>query len=65
MAPSIHDAVLYSPANEAIEYIGIVRFDLGLTSTSIYRGPPSPEINAAWDRIAGDGYNLLPCSRHW
>ncbi|OAX44326.1 hypothetical protein K503DRAFT_765137 [Rhizopogon vinicolor AM-OR11-026] len=54
MALSMHDAVLYSPANEAIESIGIVRFDLGLTSTSIYRGPPSPEINAAWDRIAGD-----------
>ncbi|KAJ8593953.1 hypothetical protein M405DRAFT_761243 [Rhizopogon salebrosus TDB-379] len=53
-APSMNEAVLYSPANEAIEHIGIVRFDLGLTATSIYRGPPSPEINAAWARVAGD-----------
>ncbi|KAG1813502.1 uncharacterized protein BJ212DRAFT_1365326, partial [Suillus subaureus] len=53
-APSIDDVVLYSPANEAIEYVGIIRFNGTLGTPSIYRGPPSPEINAAWDRISLD-----------
>lgn len=53
-APSIDDIVLYSPANEAIESIGIIRFNGTLGTPSIYRGRPSPEINAAWDRIALD-----------
>ncbi|KAG2038079.1 hypothetical protein BDR03DRAFT_1091496 [Suillus americanus] len=51
-APSIDDVVLYSPANEAVEYVGIIRFNGTLGTPSIYRGPPSPEINAAWDRIS-------------
>jgi hypothetical protein len=51
-APSIDDVVLYSPANEAVEYVGIIRFNGTLGTPSIYRGPPSPETDAAWDRIA-------------
>ncbi|KAG1805895.1 hypothetical protein EV424DRAFT_1647224 [Suillus variegatus] len=51
-APSIDDVVLYSPANEAIESIVIVRFNGTLGTPSIYRGSPSPEIDAAWDRIS-------------
>ncbi|KAG1787783.1 uncharacterized protein HD556DRAFT_940453 [Suillus plorans] len=56
-APSIDDVVLYSPANEAIESIGIVRFNGTLGTPSIYRGSPSPEIDAAWDRIS---FNVRP-----
>ncbi|KIK38300.1 hypothetical protein CY34DRAFT_809476 [Suillus luteus UH-Slu-Lm8-n1] len=51
-APSIDDVVLYSPANEAIESIGIIRFNGTLGAPSIYSGSPSPEIDAAWNRIA-------------
>ncbi|KAG1883797.1 hypothetical protein F4604DRAFT_1736529 [Suillus subluteus] len=57
-APSIDDVVLYSPANEAVEYVGIIRFNGTLGTPSIYRGPPSPEINAAWDRISLNGCTL-------
>ncbi|KAG1730986.1 uncharacterized protein EDB91DRAFT_1349505 [Suillus paluster] len=51
-APSIDDVVVYSPANEAIESIGIIRFNGSLDAPSIYRGSPSPEIDAAWDRVS-------------
>jgi hypothetical protein len=51
-APSIDDVVLYSPANEGVESIGIIRLNGTLGAPSIYRGSPSPEIDAAWDRIA-------------
>ncbi|KAG2346600.1 hypothetical protein BDR05DRAFT_997555 [Suillus weaverae] len=54
-APSVDDVVLYSPANEAIESIGIVRFNGTLGTPSIYRGSPSPEIDAVWDRISYNG----------
>jgi len=33
----------------------IVRFNGTLDFPSIYRGPPSPEIDAAWARIGEDG----------
>ncbi|KAG0700057.1 hypothetical protein DFH29DRAFT_808109, partial [Suillus ampliporus] len=33
---------------------GIIRFNGTLDAPSIYRGRPSPEINAAWDRISFD-----------
>ncbi|KAG2751558.1 hypothetical protein P692DRAFT_20915657 [Suillus brevipes Sb2] len=33
-APSIDDAVMYSPANEAIEFMGIIRFDASLCASS-------------------------------
>lgn len=53
--PSIHLRIdtpsLYSPANVAIEPV-IVRFNGTLDYPSIYRGPPSPEIDAAWDKIS-------------
>ncbi|KAG1768891.1 hypothetical protein EV702DRAFT_979147, partial [Suillus placidus] len=42
-----------APANVAIEPV-IIRFNGTLDFPSIYRGPPSPEIDAAWARIAGD-----------
>ncbi|KAG1842863.1 hypothetical protein DFJ58DRAFT_805453 [Suillus subalutaceus] len=51
-APSIDDVILYSPANEAFESIGIIRLNGTLGASSIYRGSPSPEVDAAWDRIS-------------
>ncbi|KAG2051345.1 hypothetical protein BDR06DRAFT_1022753 [Suillus hirtellus] len=53
-APSIDDVFLYSPANEAIESIGIIRFNGTLGTPPIYRGSPSPEIDTAWNRISLD-----------
>jgi hypothetical protein len=53
-APSIDDVVLYSPANEAIESIGIIRFNGTLGAPSLYSGGPSAEIEAAWNRISVD-----------
>ncbi|KAG1895141.1 uncharacterized protein F5891DRAFT_696520 [Suillus fuscotomentosus] len=53
-APSIDDVVLYSPVNEAIESIGIIRLNGTLGTPSIYRGTPSPEVDAVWDKIALD-----------
>ncbi|KAG1787772.1 uncharacterized protein HD556DRAFT_1407597 [Suillus plorans] len=61
-APSIDDVVLYSPVNEAIESIGIIRLNGTLGTPSIYRGTPSPEVDAVWDKIALDGCALcLTC----
>ncbi|KAG1741002.1 hypothetical protein EDB19DRAFT_1707297 [Suillus lakei] len=57
LAPLMDDVVLYSPANEAIESIGIVKFNGSFGATSIYRGSPSPEIDSAWDRIS---FNARP-----
>ncbi|KAG2031722.1 hypothetical protein BDR03DRAFT_91481 [Suillus americanus] len=57
-APSIDDVVLYSPANEAIESIGIIRFNGTLGTPSIYSGSPSPDIDAAWNRISSNGCTL-------
>ncbi|KAG2068292.1 hypothetical protein BDR04DRAFT_1158121 [Suillus decipiens] len=53
-APSMDDVVLFSPANEAVESIGIIQFNGSFDATSIYRGSPSPEIDAAWDKISLD-----------
>ncbi|KAG0707984.1 hypothetical protein DFH29DRAFT_561356 [Suillus ampliporus] len=61
-APSIDDIVMYSPENEAMESIGIARLNGSLGATSIYRGSPSPELDAVWDNIAVDGRMLH--SRH-
>ncbi|KAG2068291.1 hypothetical protein BDR04DRAFT_1232905 [Suillus decipiens] len=44
---------IYSPANVAIEPV-FVRFNGTLDFPSIYRGPPSPEVDAAWNRISID-----------
>ncbi|KAG1740969.1 hypothetical protein EDB19DRAFT_1707111, partial [Suillus lakei] len=44
---------IYSPANVAIEPM-IIRFNGTLDFPSIYRGPPSPEIDTAWNRISRD-----------
>jgi hypothetical protein len=57
-APSIDDVVLYSPANEAIESIGLIRFNGSLDAPSIYRGSPSPELDAVWDDIAVDARSV-------
>ncbi|KAG2134403.1 uncharacterized protein EDB93DRAFT_1254523 [Suillus bovinus] len=54
-APSKDDILLYSPANEAIESIGIVRFNGTWDRPSPYRGSPSPDVEAAWDRVTADG----------
>ncbi|KAG2365815.1 hypothetical protein BDR07DRAFT_1328799 [Suillus spraguei] len=42
---------IYSPANVVVEPV-ITRFNGTLDFPSIYRGPPSPEIDAAWNRIS-------------
>lgn len=42
---------IYSPASVAVEPM-IVRFNGTLGFPSIYRAPPSPEVDAAWDRIS-------------
>ncbi|KAG2127965.1 hypothetical protein DEU56DRAFT_915576 [Suillus clintonianus] len=55
-APLHDDIPVYSPASGAVESI-LVRFNGTLNFPSIYRGPPSPEIDAAWARIA---HNVLP-----
>ncbi|KAG1895123.1 uncharacterized protein F5891DRAFT_1281290 [Suillus fuscotomentosus] len=53
-SPNLHDDIpAYSPAGGAVEST-IVRFNGMLDFPSIYRGPPSPEIDAAWARIAHD-----------
>ncbi|KAJ3509494.1 hypothetical protein NLJ89_g5193 [Agrocybe chaxingu] len=41
---------MYSPAHEAVHY-ETVRFNGSLDFPSPYAGPPSPAIDAAWDRI--------------
>ncbi|KAG2063638.1 hypothetical protein BDR04DRAFT_1111304, partial [Suillus decipiens] len=54
--PSPHlfnELAVYSPANGAVDST-IVRLNGTLDFPSIYRGPPSPEIDAAWARIARD-----------
>ncbi|KAG1856588.1 hypothetical protein C8R48DRAFT_299319 [Suillus tomentosus] len=43
-----------APVNEAIESIGIIRLNGTLGTPSIYRGTPSPEVDAVWDQIALD-----------
>jgi len=43
--------VVYSPAQEAIEY-KLVKFSFGFgDDISPYQGPPSPEIDAAWSAL--------------
>ncbi|KAH7906030.1 hypothetical protein BJ138DRAFT_1117939 [Hygrophoropsis aurantiaca] len=46
-APTGKSLTIYSPANEAIEYGEIIRFNGSLGAPSIYRGEPSPELEAA------------------
>jgi len=54
-SPSMDDVVIYSPANEAIESIGIIKFNGTIVDKpSIYSGPPSPELDAIWDRVSLD-----------
>lgn len=43
-----------APANEAIE-TSIVRFNGSWDRHSPYRGSPSPDLEAAWDRVTADG----------
>ncbi|KAH7918723.1 hypothetical protein BV22DRAFT_899365 [Leucogyrophana mollusca] len=44
---------IYSPANTAVES-HVVRFNGTLDFPSIYRGHPSPELDAAWARVSHD-----------
>ncbi|KAG2032710.1 hypothetical protein BDR03DRAFT_1094767 [Suillus americanus] len=53
--PSKDDILLYSPANEAIESKGIVRFNGSWDRHSVYRGNPSPDLEVAWNRVTADG----------
>jgi hypothetical protein len=53
-SPYLHDDIpVYSPASVAVEPV-IIRFNGTLDFPSIYRGPPTPELDAAWARIAQD-----------
>ncbi|KAH0828880.1 hypothetical protein J3R83DRAFT_2268 [Lanmaoa asiatica] len=46
---------VYSPANEAVEYMKeIVAFNGTLGKEYVFVGPPSPEIDAAWTRVSTD-----------
>ncbi|KAG2063641.1 hypothetical protein BDR04DRAFT_1062618 [Suillus decipiens] len=49
----LNELAIYSPASDAVDST-VVRFNGTLDFPSIYRGPPSPEIDAAWTRIARD-----------
>jgi hypothetical protein len=51
-----------APANVAVEPM-IIRFNGTLNFPSIYRGPPSPEVDAAWSMVARDGVSPI-FSRH-
>ncbi|KIJ65796.1 hypothetical protein HYDPIDRAFT_27029 [Hydnomerulius pinastri MD-312] len=42
----------YSPINEALEYVNGVQFNGSLDATSIYRGEPSPELDALWRSVS-------------
>ncbi|KAG1787748.1 uncharacterized protein HD556DRAFT_1277141 [Suillus plorans] len=53
-SPSMDDVVIYSSVNEAIESIGIIKFNGSFNAPSIYRGTPSPELDAIWDRVSLD-----------
>ncbi|KAG1787741.1 uncharacterized protein HD556DRAFT_1448424 [Suillus plorans] len=44
---------IYTPASVAVEPV-FIRFNGSLDFPSIYRGPPSPEIDAAWNGIANN-----------
>ncbi|KAG2051344.1 hypothetical protein BDR06DRAFT_595872 [Suillus hirtellus] len=53
-SPHLHDDIpVYSPASGVVDSM-IVRFNGTLDFPCIYRGPPSPEVDAAWARIAHD-----------
>lgn len=43
-----------APVNEAVRYVE-KQFDGAVNSTCVYRGDPSPEVDAAWKRISTDG----------
>ncbi|KAG2068293.1 hypothetical protein BDR04DRAFT_1232907 [Suillus decipiens] len=49
---------IYSPAHVAVEPV-IIRFNGTLDFPSMYRGPPSPEIDAAWNRISRVGITRM------
>ncbi|KAI0907414.1 hypothetical protein F4824DRAFT_391668 [Ustulina deusta] len=53
--PSIHDPILYSPAQEAVAFEN--RPVDGLAEESIYAGYPSPVSDAAWNALI-EGINL-------
>ncbi|KAG2059392.1 hypothetical protein BDR06DRAFT_949446 [Suillus hirtellus] len=53
-SPHLHDDIpVYSPASGAVDPM-IIRFNGTLDFPSIYRGPPSQEIDAVWARITDD-----------
>jgi hypothetical protein len=48
-----------APANVAVEPVVVV-FNGTTDFPSIYRGPPSPEIDATWDRVSSNGaFNFI------
>ncbi|KAK4445588.1 hypothetical protein QBC34DRAFT_472114 [Podospora aff. communis PSN243] len=48
----------WSPALEAIEYHQTM-FDGSFLAPSIYRGTPSPELDAAWEAISTEGEGII------
>ncbi|KAJ8091063.1 hypothetical protein PM082_024673 [Marasmius tenuissimus] len=56
------ERLLYSPVNHLIEH-EVVTFHSGINGdTTKYMGPPSPEVDAAWDELYGFGMSKI--SKH-
>ncbi|KAH8879266.1 hypothetical protein GQ53DRAFT_855067 [Thozetella sp. PMI_491] len=53
---------LYSPAFEAIEYVEY-DFENSFNSTTIYRGPPTPEREEAWQQLSQRDFIEVPEDR--
>jgi mycotoxin biosynthesis protein UstYa len=52
--------LLLAPANVAVEYNKeVTTFNGTFEMDSIYRGKPSPELDAAWSRVGIDG--IITC----
>ncbi|EFX04069.1 hypothetical protein CMQ_997 [Grosmannia clavigera kw1407] len=52
--------LLYSPAQDAVEY-EVHKFHLGLdTDLTEYQGEPSPELDRRWSELYNVGINLIP-----
>ncbi|KAI3323785.1 hypothetical protein HD806DRAFT_522347 [Xylariaceae sp. AK1471] len=50
---------IWSPANEAIEY-EMTELENGFAHESVYRGPPTPEREKAWERLWRTGDYRFP-----
>ncbi|KAI0415547.1 hypothetical protein F5X98DRAFT_388736 [Xylaria grammica] len=53
---------VWSPANEAIEYVDL-EIENGFAHESPYRGPPTPELEGAWEKLWRYGDYRFPEER--